>query len=94
MKIIEIAAQSNGAHRNQEGFFTIIPDGWALIPAKVTIPDTFPFVTIKVKGKVVTSMTAGTVPEVDPVEETPSQLDIIEAQVIYTAMITDTLLGV
>lgn len=28
------------------------------------------------------------------VEETPSQLDIIEAQVTYTAMMTDTLLEV
>ena len=31
---------------------------------------------------------------VDPVEETPSQLDILEAQVTYTAMMTDTLLEV
>ena len=33
-------------------------------------------------------------PEPDPVEEQPSQLDIIEAQVTYTAMMTDTLLEV
>ena len=39
----------------------------------------------------VISMTEGTVPE--PVEPEPTQLDIIEAQVTYTAMITDTLLG-
>lgn len=39
----------------------------------------------------VTAMTEGTMPE--PVEETPSQLDQIEAQVTYTAMMTDTLLG-
>ena len=31
---------------------------------------------------------------VEPVEEVPSQLDIIEAQVTYTAMMTDTLLEV
>ena len=31
---------------------------------------------------------------VEPVEEKPSQLDIIEAQVTYTAMMTDTLLEV
>ena len=31
---------------------------------------------------------------IEPVEETPSQLDIIEAQVTYTAMMTDTLLEV
>jgi len=40
----------------------------------------------------VTAMTEGTLPE--PVEEPPSQLDQIEAQVAYTAMMTDTLLGV
>lgn len=33
------------------------------------------------------------IPE-EPVEETPSKLDIIEAQVTYTAMMTDTLLEV
>lgn len=31
---------------------------------------------------------------VEPVEEKPYQLDIIEAQVTYTAMMTDTLLEV
>ena len=31
---------------------------------------------------------------VEPVEEKPSQLDIIEAQVTYTAMMTNTLLEV
>lgn len=31
---------------------------------------------------------------VEPVEEKPSQLDIIEAQLFYTAMQTDTLLEV
>ena len=30
--------------------------------------------------------------EVEPEEEVPSQLDTIEAQVFYTAMMTDTLL--
>ena len=31
---------------------------------------------------------------VDPIDEKPSQLDILEAQVTYTAMMTDTLLEV
>lgn len=34
------------------------------------------------------------VPEEDPIEEEPTQLDRIEAQVTYTAMMTDTLLEV
>ena len=40
----------------------------------------------------VVSMSEGTLPE--PVPETPTQLDQIEAQVTYTAMMTDTLLEV
>lgn len=98
MRIIEIIALSNGAHNNQtidgvtpDTFH--IPDGWAVIPDTMTIPGTFPFVNITVKDGVVTSMTAGTVPEPEPEPEpAPTQLDIIEAQVTYTAMMTDTLL--
>ena len=92
MKIIEIAALSNGAHRNQNGGATVVPSGWAVIPESMVIPGTFPFVGIEVKDGVVVSMTAGTVPEVDPAEAEPTQLDILEAQVTYTAMITDTLI--
>lgn len=47
----------------------------------------------------VTSMTAGVKPErkeieEKPMEREPSKLDIIEAQVTYTAMMTDSLLEV
>lgn len=94
MRIIEIVALDNGAHRNQNGGLSVVPEGWAVIPDGMTIPDTFPFVNITVKDGVVTSMTAGTMPEPEPVEEVPTQLDMIEAQVTYTAMMTDTLLGV
>lgn len=94
MRIIEIAAQENGAHRNQYGDFFTIPEGWAVIPFKMEVPDTFPFVNIEVDGDIVVSMTAGTVPEPEPMPEPePTQLDMIEAQVTYTAMMTDTLLG-
>ena len=95
MRIIEITALDNGAHRNQNGGLSVVPEGWAVIPDSMTIPDTFPFVNITVKDGVVTSMTAGTMPDPEPeVEPAPSQLDMIEAQVTYTAMMTDTLLGV
>lgn len=33
-------------------------------------------------------------PETEPAEHAPTQLDLIEAQVTYTAMMTDTLLEV
>lgn len=47
MKIIEVQALPNGAHRNQSGEFSTIPDGWAVIPEDMPIPDTFPFVNIE-----------------------------------------------
>lgn len=93
MRIIEIAALSNGAHRNQNGGISAAPDGWAVIPDGMEIPDTFPFVDITVKDGIVTSMTAGVVPEPEPMPEPePSEMDILEAQVMYTAMMTDTLI--
>lgn len=69
MLIIEIAALENGAHRNQTGTFRTIPDGWAEVPSSIEIPDTFPFVNIEVEDGVVTSMTAGVVPEPEPMPE-------------------------
>ena len=47
MKIIEIDALANGAHRNQDGAFETVPSGWAAIPDDMEIPDTFPFVNIE-----------------------------------------------
>lgn len=84
MKIIEIAALENGAHRNQQGDIFIIPEGWARIPDGMEIPDTFPFVNIEVEGQVVTSMTAGVVPEPEP-EPEPEATD---------TEVLNTLLGV
>lgn len=71
MRIIEINALSNGAHRNQTGTFSTIPDGWAEIPDDIETPN-FPFGEVTVDETqtplVVTSWTAGTIPE----PETPS----------------------
>lgn len=93
MKIIEIIALENGAHRNQFGDISTVPEGWAVIPEYMEIPNTFPFVNIKVEGATVVSMTAGTMPEPEPVPEPePSAMDVLEAQVMYTAMMTDTLI--
>ena len=77
MKIIETRALENGAHRNQEfygSFVPQVPNGWAVIPEDMPIPDTFPFVDIEVENGVVTAM------------------ERVEAQVAYTAMMTDTLI--
>ena len=96
MQIIEIAALDNGAHNNQtSNAITSPPPGWAEIPAGMAVPETFPFVGIEVRGNVVAKMTAGVVPEPEPEPEPtpePTQLDRIEAQSAYTAMMTDTLL--
>lgn len=47
MKIVEVQALSNGAHRNQTGEFSVMPDGWAVIPEDMEIPASFPFVGIE-----------------------------------------------
>lgn len=98
MKIIEIAPLKNGAHRNQSGSVFSVPEGWAVIPADMEC-ESFPFGEIEVEEingvMTVTKWTPGELPEPEPVSEPePTQLDIIEAQVTYTAMMTDTLLEV
>lgn len=96
MKIIEILPLENGGHRNQTVNGTMdIPEGWAIIPDDMVLPETFPFVHLTVDDQVVVAMAEGVVPEPEPEQEPePTQLDIIEAQVAYTAMMTDTMLGV
>lgn len=86
MKIIEIQALDNGAHRNQVTTSTTIPDGWAEIPADVAIPETFPFVDIKVEGNKVVSMTAGVVPDPEPQPEPePTETEQLRADVDFLA---------
>ena len=86
MKIIEIQALDNGAHRNQTTTSTTIPTGWAEIPADMTIPETFPFVDIQVEGNKVVSMTAGVVPEPEPEPEPePTDTEQLRADVDFLA---------
>lgn len=94
MRVIEIKALENGAHNNQTSDgITSPPPGWAVVPDEMEIPETFPFVDIEVEGNVVTKITTGVVPEPEPAAEPkPTQLDRLEAQVAYTAMMTDTLM--
>ncbi len=96
MKIIEIQALSNGAHRNQDGFTGVLPSGWAVIPDGMTLRN-FPF------GKVTAVEQSGVMTLIDwsplPIPQEPEEpvltwQDAIEAQVTYTAMMTDTLLEV
>lgn len=86
MRIIEIQALDNGAHRNQTTTSTTIPTGWAEIPANVSIPETFPFVDIQVEGNKVVSMTAGVVPEPEPQPEPePTETEQLRADVDFLA---------
>ena len=73
MKIIEIATLPNGAHRNQTWDASVPPNGWAIIPDNIEIPQTFPFVSITVAGNIVTSMSAGASPEPQPEQPTDPQ---------------------
>ena len=77
MRIIEIEALHNGAHRNQAGNFSVIPDGWAALPDSL-ITDNFPFgeVTAEEVNGVMTvvSWTPLPIPEPGPEPEpTPTQ---------------------
>lgn len=61
MRIVEIAALSNGAHRNQTSH--VCPDGWAIIPDNLDCAN-FPFGTPTVENGVVTAWEAGVIPDV------------------------------
>ena len=76
MRIVEIAALDNGAHRNQTVNGRVIPpDGWAVIPDSMTT-ENFPFGTLEAEpiGGVmtVTAWAPGTIPEPEP-EPEPEQ---------------------
>lgn len=86
MKLIEVQAMDNGAHRNQTTTSTTIPTGWAEIPADVAIPETFPFVDLVVEGNKVVSMTAGVVPDPEPQPEPePTETEQLRADVDFLA---------
>ena len=98
MHMICLTPVETGVYNDHKAdHITAPPDGWAMIPEDFLLPATFPRLgsieTKEVDGVMtVTAMTAGTLPEA--AEEPPSQLDRLEAQLTYTAMMTDTLLEV
>lgn len=92
MRIIEINALDNGAHRNQTGSFSTIPDGWAVIPDDMPT-ENFPFGEAsaeEVDGVMtVTSWAPGTIPEPEAEPEVePTELEQLRADVDYIAMET------
>ena len=86
MKIIEIKALDNGAHRNQEGNFTVIPEGWAVLPYEIETPN-FPFGEVAVKEidgvKTVTKWTASDIPEIGDEEASISEVEQLRADIDY-----------
>lgn len=72
MRIIEIKALDNGAHRNQTGTFTTIPEGWAVIPEDMKT-ENFPFgevVAEEIDGVMnVTEWIPGVIPDPEPIPE-------------------------
>ena len=72
MRIIEIQALDNGAHRNQDGGITIVPEGWAVIPEDMEC-ENFPFGEVEVEEidgvMTVTKWIPGEMPEPEPVPE-------------------------
>lgn len=89
MKIIEIAALSNGAHRNQTMSDAIpLPAGWAVIPDDMTL-ENFPFGEVfaeEVDGVMtVTGWVAGTIPESTT---EPTEMEQLRADVDYIAVMT------
>lgn len=89
MRVIEIAPLPNGGRNNSMGFESTVPEGWAIIPENMPIPDTFPFVNITVADidgvATVTGMTAGTVPE--PVTPTAADTKLAELNAACDAAI-------
>ena len=74
MRIIEIAALENGAHRNQSGEFSVIPAGWAIVPEDLHM-ENFPFgdITAEEHNGVIT-VTAWQPKEMPlPVSPTPAE---------------------
>ena len=84
MRAIEIAALSNGAHRNQTGL-SVLPDGWAVIPDDM-VCENFPFGDLSVEEidgvMTVAGWTPGAIPEPEPAPEPEPELPTdLEARV-------------
>lgn len=74
MLIIEQAALENGAHRNQQGTFREIPEGWLPVMPSIEAEalQYLPFIVIdEVERGWITKVSQGTVPEPEPEPERP-----------------------
>lgn len=99
MTIIEIAKLENGAHNNQTIYSGQIPvpDGWCLVPNSMLPLENYPFGDVEVEEidgiMTLTKWTPLPIPEPPPPPPPePSDMDKLQAQVLYTAVETNTLL--
>lgn len=88
MKIVEIVALPNGAHRNQTGGVLRLPEGWAVIPDGMVCAS-FPFGEIEVEEiggiMTVTRWIPGVMPEPAPEPEPETEEDMwAELDAAYT----------
>ena len=85
MKLVKIDAFENGAHDNQNGGLSYVPEGWAVIPEGM-VCENFPFGELKAEEidgvMTVTSWTPGVIPDSN-IEHEPTIAELL-----------DTLLGV
>ena len=89
--IIRIEPYENGGHANSSYVPKIIPDGWAVVPDDMEL-ENFPFgeVTAKKLNGVMTVVkwVAGTIPEIEETEPTPTEMERLRADVDYIAIMT------
>lgn len=85
MRIIEIAPLDNGAHRNQSGGLSVVPEGWSVVPYDMEC-ENFPFGEVEVAEvngvMTVTKWTPGVMPEPEPIpepEQEPNVWDELDA---------------
>lgn len=91
MKIIEISALDNGAHRNQT-YHGVLPNGWALDRLDLC-KENFPFGEVtaeEIDGVMtMTQWVPGEMPEPEPETSiAPTELEQLRADVDYIAMET------
>lgn len=86
MRIVEIVALANGAHRNHTSNGTTVPPGWAIIPAGLDTPN-FPFGNLTVDEQtppVVLTWEPLPIPEPEP--EVEPETEPTDTEVLNTLL--------
>ena len=91
MRILKIQQNDNGSHNNQQGNFTHVPEGYAVIPDNMEL-EHFPFgevIAEEIDGVMtVTAWTPGVIPEPEPPVYEPTETEQLRADVDYLAIMT------